>query len=115
MLIWDFNEKVGEFIRMNEEGKENTYNLYVGNAYLIEIAEWEEDGKELYVINSFALDKDHFKNCLGLNKKGGFTNNIYNRPYSKLVKVKLDKTKCKAKEIAGLLIDAFDTIQIEII
>lgn len=55
------------------------------------------------------------KNCLGLNKKGGYTENIHNKPYCKLTKIRIDKKKCRyTKEIVTALVQAFDNIEIEI-
>lgn len=71
-LNWNWNEKVGTWTeeRKMHDGstKEFKYNLYSGNALLIMIAEWEEDGKDLYQVANFFCDKDHMKNCLGLSK-----------------------------------------------
>lgn len=114
MLCWDFSEKAGMATYVSAEGNKTTHNLYVGNAYLIETSEWEEDGRKLYTVSDFFLDKDHFKRCLGLTK--GSEGNILDQPYRKLVAITLNKKYCrKAKEIAGFLIQAFDDLDIKII
>ena len=68
MLRWDWNnDKVGTWTEKHGD-KEFTYNLYSGNAVLIMIAEWEENGTEKYTVSNFFCDKEHMKNCFGLNK-----------------------------------------------
>lgn len=78
-LNWNWNEKVGTWTEEHEmhDGsiKEFKYNLYSGNALLIMIAEWDEDGKDLYQVANFFCNKDHMKNCLGLSKD--HTKNIF--------------------------------------
>lgn len=62
------------------------------------------------------LHKSHMKNCLGLNKKEGYAENILNKEYRKLVKIRLNKKKCKHfKDIITALIQAFDDITVEIL
>lgn len=119
-LRWNWDEKCGEatFVdtfREEDGPKTYTVNLYVGNAYLIFLNEWEEDGHNMYSLSTFWADKEHMKNCLGLNKKGGYTENIHNKPYSKLTKIRLNKSKCRyTKDIVTALVQAFDNIEIEI-
>ena len=115
MLEWKWDEKCGEAVYVDElnNNKELVCDLYVGNAYLIQIHEYTDNGKDMYTMFDFWFDKEHAKDCLGLGKKGD--ENRYNRPYSKLIKMRLNRAKCKkAKEIAALLIKAFDDITIEI-
>ena len=117
-IRWQWNEKCGEatFKRETENGWiEQTVNLYVGNAYLIMIYEWEENGEGLYQMFSFWSDKQHMQNCLGLNKKDGYTENIHDTFRDRLCKIRLNKKLCKhAKDIAQALVQAFDEITIEI-
>ena len=62
-------------------------------------------------ICSFWLDKDHMKNCLGLNKKGGHTRNIHFDSR----KFKLNKAKCRYwKQIVQALAEAYDDEEIEL-
>lgn len=120
MLRWEWNEKIGE-VEMVEFDKDNTphhftLDLYQGNAYLIIIHNYkDEDGTDMYNMVGFFLDKYHAKNCLGLNKKEGYTENIYNKKWSKWTKVTLNKRKYRyTKELVGMLTEAFDTIDIQI-
>lgn len=117
-LNWLWNEKCGEATfrdTYDGDNREYTVNLYVGNAYLIFINEYTEDGVDKYSLSDFWIDKSHMKNCLGLNKKEGYTENILNKEYRKLVKIRLNKKKCKHfKDIITALIQAFDDITVEI-
>ena len=117
-LNWLWNEKCGEATfsdTYNGDNREYTVNLYIGNAYLIFINEYTEDGVDKYSLSDFWLDKSHMKNCLGLNKKEGYTENILNKEYRKLVKIRLNKKKCKHfKDIITALVQAFDDITVEI-
>lgn len=113
-LNWSWNEKCGEAIlKQTVDGeREFKLSLYNGNAYLIFVREFEEDGVEKYEVYSFWVDKDHAKRCLGL-EKGSY--NIYNEGWSKIIKFRIDKKRCrKATEIIGLITKAFDDIEIEL-
>lgn len=115
-LNWNWDEKCGEATfrqeLKGEEPKEYTVNLYTGNAYLIFMYEWEEDGVEKYSVHSFWVDKDHMKRCLGLVKD---SHNMFDVSYSKLVKIRLEKKKCRyMKDIVTHLMKAFDNLTIEI-
>lgn len=70
-LNWQWSEKMGKAILSN--GKE--VNLYRGNAFIIAINEWKQNGEELYSLAWFAVDKQHMKNMLGLTKE--FKNNCF--------------------------------------
>lgn len=106
MLSWDFNQKVGQAIYLNNEGKEWVYNLYQGNAYLIEVAEWEENGQNLYSVSKFALDKKHLETQIAEGD--------YNRRYAKLIRLTINKSVChKAYEIAKLF-GKVDGVTVEI-
>lgn len=64
-LHWNWNEKVGKvYCRkvLNSKLMNDGYwaNLYVGNAWLIEI--WEEENQ--YQLSNFFADRDHLKNCI---------------------------------------------------
>lgn len=117
-LNWRWDEKCGEATFEDTYFGDNrvyTVNLYEGNAYLIFINEYTEDGVDKYSLSTFWADKEHMKNCLGLNKKGGYTENIHNKPYCKLVKLKLNKKKCHhVKEIVSAVVQAFDSIDLVI-
>lgn len=109
-LNWSFKEKVGEAVIRQGE-KKYRLNLYQGNAFLIFLSEWEEDGVGKYQLWSFFADKEHAKNCLGL-KKGH--DSIFDEG-NELIKVRLNKKKYSyVNEFVGMLVKAFDEIQIEI-
>ena len=79
-LHWQWSEKIGKAFFRDERGIERQYNLYQGNAYLIFLDEYEENGKGYYALYCFFADKDHMNNCLGLSK--GSTPIFYdNVPY----------------------------------
>ena len=114
-LYWNWSEKVGEAVFEFETDNgfiEKTMNLYNGNAYLIIINEYQENGTDMYNMFSFFVDKAHMNRCLGLEK--GSTN-ILNHSYSRLKKLKLNKKKCKYfKTILAAFASAFDNLEIEI-
>lgn len=119
-LHWDWNEKCGEatLVQREDDGTEKEFKLglYTGNACLIMLYEWEENGEKMWSMFSFWAGVDHMKNCLGLNKKQGYTENIHDRGYQTFTKFKLDKKKCRYfKEIVAALIRAFDNITIEVV
>ena len=118
-LHWEWKDKCGEATlvqpREGEEDRVFTLSLYNGNAYLIMLHEREEDGKDVWSMFSFWADKDHMKNMLGLDKKGGYTENYYDSPFQKITKIRLNKAKCRyLKEIIQALVQAFDDLTIEI-
>lgn len=118
-LHWDWKEKCGEVTLIQthegEEDREFKLGLYTGNACLIMLNEWEENGEKYWSMSSFWADKQHMKNCLGLNKKDGYESNIYSTPYQRWAKIRLDKKKCRYfKEIVAAVAQAFDDISIEV-
>lgn len=117
-LNWEWNAKCGEIVVRHDFGdrKEDvTLSLYEGNAYLIMLHEFEEDGKNKYELFSFWADAYHMKNCLGLNKRQGYDRNMYAGPCDQFLKVRLNKAKCRRyKEIIAALIQAFEDLTIEI-
>ena len=117
-LTWDWNEKCGEaFYTQKFDGEERGFNvnLYEGNAFLIMVAEYEQDGQDKYSVKSFWVDKQHMKRCLGLDKKGGYARNIYFDGYDKFTKFRIDKAKCRHwKDIVPALAQAFDNLTIEL-
>lgn len=113
MLCWSYKEPIGEATLVQGD-KEFLLNLYQGNAFLIMLYEYEEDGKEKSEMIGFFLDEYHAKNCLGLNKKEGYTDNIYNG-WQRLSRVRINKKKYKyADKLLTLLVKAFDNITIEV-
>lgn len=113
-LHWLWKDKVGTAY-IQHKSIEYQYSLYQGNAYLIFIYEYEEEGQSYYQLHRFLADKDHAKNMLGLNKKDGYTMNEFDQESEKLVKVRLKKSKLrKPAELIGLLVQAFDSLVIEL-
>lgn len=115
-IRWNWDEKCGEAIFKDlETGKEFTKTLYVGNAFLIFLTEWNEDGKDMYALYTFFADEEHAKNCLGLNKKNNYGDNMFENGITELVKLRINKQKCRYwKKIVTLFTQAFDAIQIEL-
>ena len=112
-LQWQWSEKCGEAIFRNiREDKTFSINLYEGNAFLIFIDEFEENGENMWRMYSFFVDEVHAKNCLGLTKG---QSNIFNDKAVRLEKVRLNKQKYnKVSKLVNMLIKAFDAIEIEI-
>lgn len=112
-LHWRWEDKVGEAVIRQQGDKEYTMSLYEGNAFLIMLWEWEEDGEEKWNMYTFFADEQHMKNCLGLNKKGGYENIFDGR--DELVKIRINKAKYHYTEkLVKALVKAFDNITIEI-
>ena len=111
-LNWNWDQKVGEAVIRQGE-KEYTLNLYQGNAFLIFISEYQdENGSDVYSLYSFFADREHMKNCLGLNKKDGHSENIFG---DALKKVRINKSRYSyTKELVQALAQAFDEISIEL-
>ena len=117
MLRWDFNEKCGEAILHDDiQDKDFTLNLYQGNAYLIFLSEWKEDGKDMYSLHSFWADRDHAKILLGLKKNNdGEMVNIYDNAWGQTItKFRFNKKMRNFDEIVRMVAKAFDNIDIEI-
>lgn len=119
-LNWNWKDKCGEItlVQKIQEGEEKEYtiSLYQGNAYLIMLHEHiDGDGTDVYDLFGFFNDKAHMKNCLGLNKKGGYIENIYERPYQKFTKLRINKAKYRhTSELVAAFAEAFTKIEIEI-
>lgn len=111
-LQWRWEEKVGTIDIFNYD-EVRTYQLYQGNAFLIMLWEYEEDGIEKYSMHNFFADKEHAKNMLGLSK--GYTDNAMNWDKYYIKKIRLNKAKYRyTKDLVDMLIKAFDNIEIEI-
>ena len=118
---WNWSDKCGEItlVQMHpgEEDNEFTITLYNGNCFLVMLHEFKdaETGEDMYDFFGFFSDKEHAKNCLGLNKKKGYDNNIYCTPYQKFTKLRVNKKKCRyTKDMVTLFAEAFDDITIEV-
>ena len=117
-LHWQWDEKCGE---ITVEQKDETGNwqqfpvsLYTGNAFLIMLYE-EEDAKTWQMFGFFA-DKDHAKNCLGLNKKQDYGVNIYDRDMVRFTKLRINKKKYRyTKDLVSMFVQAFGSIVIEVV
>lgn len=113
-LNWNWNEKCGEAVIQQGE-KEFTVNLYNGNAFLIFIYQYEEDGQDMYQLYTFWADKQHMKNCLGLNKKEGYGGNMFDEGCDRLRKIRINKSKFPyTKDLMQALAQAFDDLTIEL-
>ena len=113
-LNWLWSEKVGE-ADIQQRGVEFTCSLYQGNAYLIFLYEWEDEGQQLYQMHCFWADKDHMKNMLGLNPKNGFAVNEFNLESERLVAIRINRKMRYTKEIVTALVQAFDNLKIELV
>ena len=116
---WNWKDKVGTMTVVQshpgEEDRTFELSLYQGNAFLIMLHEYQEDGQDMYSMYSFFADKQHAKNCLGLNKKQDFGDNFLDTPYNKATKFRINKKKYRyTKDLVTLLAEAFDSIEIEI-
>lgn len=112
-LQWQWDSKCGEAIFENKlQNKEFTINLYEGNAFLIFLNEYKEDGEDMYSVYSFFVDEAHAKNCLGLTKGNS---NMFNDSHIVLKKIRLNKDRySKVSKLVNMFIKAFDHIEIEI-
>ena len=121
-LTWMWENQCGyaAFMNKTENGfEEFTVNLYEGNAYLIFIYEYKdkETGDNMYNLQGFFADKQHMKKSLGIDKKDkeSYGHNMYDKPYSKLIRLRLNKDKCRHyKDIVAAFAEAFPAIIIEI-
>ena len=120
-LHWEWKDKCGEITLVqshpDREDREFTISLYPGNAYLIMLYEYEiEKGQEFCKVFGFFNDKQHMLNCLGLDKKDKDAYNIYQTPYQKFTKLRINKAKYRhTKELISAFVDAFDQITIEVV
>ncbi len=118
-LNWNWKDKIGTMTVVQshpgEEDQTVEISLYQGNAFLIMIHEYQENGQEMYSMYSFFADKQHAKNCLGLNKKQNFGDNIFDTPYVNVKKFRINKKKYRyTKDLVPLLVEAFGEVDIEI-
>ena len=116
LLQWDWEHKVGEVVILNDD-KPVTFTLYQGNAFLIMLYEYEEDGKDMYQMHSFLCDEAHAKRMLGLDKKwkGTYGKNCFNQPQYKMTKIRIKKSEYSyTKKLVAMLVEAFDELTIEI-
>lgn len=108
-LRWSFKEKAGTVTEIID-GQEYTYNFYEGNALMIVLHEYEENGEQYYNLHWFFGDEAHAKNCLGLAK--GHENMFGENGIARLT---IYRTNCrKWKKILDLFVKAFPHIAIEL-
>ena len=117
---WRWTDKIGEAVvrqEWNNEVTESTKNIYIGNCFMIFLNEWtSEDGVNKYSLFTFFADEKHAKRCLGLEKDYD-TRNMLDDEHTKLIKLRLNKKKCKTtmiKKIVGIFSQAFDNLEFEI-
>lgn len=115
---WNWDDKCGELTltqkQEDESWRECTISVYNGNCMVVMLYEYKDKdtGEDMYNFWSFFSDKAHAKNCLGLTK-GHY--NIFDKPYEKITKVRLNKSKCRYyKDLVALFSQAFDNITIEV-
>ena len=118
MLQWNFDQKIGEVEIFNYD-RVITCNLYQGNAFLIMLYEYKEDGKDMYALHNFFADETHAKRCFGIDKryKDSYGKNNFNQPTYKMQKIRLKKSvygEQNTKKLVGMLIQAFDNLTIEL-
>lgn len=105
-LTWKWDEKCGEATFKRKDGYTYTVNLYVGNAFLITLYEYKENGEDRYSLDTFFLDEDHMRRCL--------ENEIFTK-YSVLTAITINKAKCRNyKKIVALLAEYMDDIDIRV-
>ena len=113
-LNWRWDERCGEAVIQQNE-KDWTVSLYQGNAFLIFLYEYQEDGQNMYQLYNFWADKQHMKNCLGLNQKEGYGGNMFNEAGCKMKRIRINKGKFRyTKELTQALVQAFDDLTIEL-
>ena len=116
MLNWSWEHKVGEVEIFNQD-KVITYPLYQGNAFLIMLYEYKENGRDMYTMHNFFADETHAKRMFGLDKKWKDTygKNYYNQEKYKIKKIRINKGEYGyTKKLVNMLLEAFDDIDIEL-
>lgn len=121
-LNWLWANKCGEAVRRQLRMNENkelvehdfTFDLYNGNAFLIFIYNYDEDGQKMYQVNDFWVDETHMKRMLGIDKKDKET--LGDNREDDIIKFTFYKDKCRyLKKIVSAITEAFDNIEIEIL
>ena len=122
-IQWEWSDKCGSMTieQKQEDGSWVPFelSLYQGNCLLVML--WENPEDDTYQFHGFYSDEAHAKNCLGLNKKGGYTRNILENDFQRVTKIRLNKAKFdqyKAKNfktLVSLFAQAFDNIVLEVV
>lgn len=112
-LNWQWNDKMGEVLY--KDGSKQ--NLYEGNALMIALHEYEENGEKYYSLTWFADDKTHLKNMLGLSrnysnenrfaKKFGIVGFRFNTRYATIPAIVSDLIRGYAKSKSPLTIELY--------
>lgn len=98
-LNWLWENKCGTLVeagrRWNEETQktedaEYSYTLYDGNALMIALAEWEEDGETYWQMGDFWVDEKHMENCMEDNA-------------SRFIKIRLNTKKIAKKKLNTII------------
>ena len=104
-LQWQWSEKSGEIVIDGHE-----FNWYEGNALMICLDEFEENGQSMYNLAFFFCDKKHGEKCLGLAKDSDNMFTDYGQTVSKLT---INKLHCRQwKKVESLFRRAFPEIEI---
>ncbi len=114
-LHWNWNDKCGEAVIQQGE-RIITLNLYEGNAFLIFLYESKkENGEDVWQMFDFWADRQDMRNYLGLNKKDGYSENKFDEPGRKLIKIRINKAKYRqTKNLVSALTMAFSDLTIEL-
>lgn len=113
-LNWNWSDKVGT-ATLENRGKEYEISLYDGNAFLIELYEYNEDGTDMYQLQGFFADKCHAKRCFGLEKGyETYGHNMYDTDQYRWTKVRISKKYRYLKDLTAMLVQAFNNITIEV-
>lgn len=113
-LTWDYTKKAG-LVTEVQRGRTFTFDLYVGNAFLMAINEYERDGERFADLQWFFVDELHAKRCLGLAKRadGGKPENMW--PADSITAITLHRAHCAHwPKIAELFAKAFPHITITV-
>lgn len=112
-IEWNFKEKSGTVTMRIPNGNDDvTLNLYIGNAFLIAVDEWEDRDRKMYNLAWFFASEDHAKMCLGIAKKPG-AHNIFEG--AEMKRIVLYRDNCRSwKKITALFTKAFPEIEIVI-
>ena len=109
-LRWDFNQKAGTVTEIRGQ-HEVTFNFYEGNALMIVLHEYEEDGEGYYDLQWFFCDEEHAKNCLGLVKG---KDNMFGE--GNINRLTIYRDNCRQwKKLIDLFTKAFPKIKIELL
>lgn len=110
-LHWDFNNKIGK-VHGNKYGRDYTFYLYNGNAMLIAVNEFEDNGKEMYNVAWWLDDENHARLMLGL-KKPRFGGEQYNRLEDDGIKrIELAKNCRDLRKIRKLFAEAMPNVEL---